>query len=159
MNSKDLRILCCNWVLYDRSRMKLRPFILSQTIHLKLTSLANDLRRKYPDMKSLFNNSNSWRISSSEIYRLVVLVRTDVSEARIASIFRVRNQGAKNKLAVASDCITLGIPTANVFLFCRLCSLWWLRRYVTLVLRKSQGDTTQKTTFFIVIAVITSNLT
>jgi hypothetical protein len=46
-------------------------------------------------------------MSTSGMSRRVVLVRTDVSEERIASIFRVKNQRTKNTLAVVSDCSTL----------------------------------------------------
>jgi hypothetical protein len=72
--------------------------------------------------------------------------RTDVSEEHIASIFRVLQ--------------TLAI--ANIFLVRWLLSLWRWRRYIppkTGFLQKPHGDTSQETTFFIVTAAKTSNLT
>jgi hypothetical protein len=65
---------------------------------------------------------------SSGLLRRVALVRTEVSEGRIASIIRVTKIGELGKLAVTSN-------------------------------QEPHDVTSQKTAFFIVTAVKTSNLT
>jgi hypothetical protein len=82
------------------------------------------------------------------MWRRVELVWTDVSEERIASIFRVE------KSEVCSHLLTL-VPRLRIFLPRR-----W-RRYGPPTRRFTQdlgGATSQKTAFFIVTAVKTSNL-
>jgi hypothetical protein len=46
-------------------------------------------------------------MSFTEIYRRVVFVGTDVSEERIAPIFRVKAINELNTLAIAKDCSKL----------------------------------------------------
>jgi hypothetical protein len=72
--------------------------------------------------------------------RRVALVRIDVSEQRIAFIFKVeRNRELGTTLAVSSR--QQHFPPKRLFL------------------QEPHGVTSQKTTFFIVIAMKTSNLT
>jgi hypothetical protein len=81
--------------------------------------------------------------------RRVVLVRTDVSEELTTPFIRVTRLG---ELGTA-----VALFLAHVFL-----SPWWRRRYVPpkrRFLQEPHGVTSQKTTFFIVTAVKTSNLT
>jgi hypothetical protein len=79
--------------------------------------------------------------------RRVALVRTDISEDLIASIIRVTRIGEPGTLAVTSNRRTL---RSKYILFLR-----GVRRF----LQESHGVTSQKTTFFIVTAVKTSNFT
>jgi hypothetical protein len=88
-----------------------------------------------------------WRMPFSGMWCRVDLVWTDVSEERIASIFRIE-KSAFNEPAWAGGysllhLLTL-VPRTRNFL------PWRCRRY---------GATSQKTAFFIVTAVKTSNLT
>jgi hypothetical protein len=101
------------------------------------------------------------------MWRRVVLVRTDVSEERIASIFRVE-KSLSEKPASASSCrlslSRLSIESAAT------CSLWFLARGFFYL--EDGGDTflrnvgsqelhgarSDKTSFFIVTVVKTSNL-
>jgi hypothetical protein len=87
--------------------------------------------------------------ASSGMWRRVDIVWTDISEERIASIFRVE------KSASCSHMLTL-VPGSRIFLPSR-----W-RRYVPPKRRFTQdlhGATFQKTAFFVDTAVKTSNVT
>jgi hypothetical protein len=100
-------------------------------------------RNNYFRMKSY-----NWRMPSSGMWRRVDLLWTDVSEERIASIFRAE------KFTCCSHLLTLVFRT-RIFLFWR----WWYvppKRRFTHDLR---GATSQKTAFFIVTAAKTSNFT
>jgi hypothetical protein len=93
--------------------------------------------------------------------RRVTLVRTDVSEEFIASVIKVKRISAleTTSLAVTSNPRTL---RRNLFLLHRFLSLWWWRRYVPpkrQFLQEPHSVTSQKTVFFTVTAVKTSNLT
>jgi hypothetical protein len=95
-----------------------------------------------------------WRMPSSEMVRRVVHVRSDVSEERIASIFKVTRIG---KLGTSLAVTSKPNPAARWFLL-----PWWWRLYVPpkyLLLQEPHGIMSQKTAFFKVIAVKTSNLT
>jgi hypothetical protein len=86
-------------------------------------------------------------MSSSGVWRCVDLALTEVSEERIASIFRVEEY--------ASHLLTLA-PRSRILL------PWRWRRYVPPKCRLTQdlhSATPQKTIFFIVTAVKASNLT
>jgi hypothetical protein len=87
--------------------------------------------------------------------RRVGLVRTDVSEDRSTSIIRVTRIGELGMLAVNSNRRTQRRNTLSPL------SLWW-KRYVPpkrRLLQEPHGVISQKTAFFIAIAVQTSNLT
>jgi hypothetical protein len=84
-----------------------------------------------------------WRMSSSGMWRRVALVRTDISEDRIASIIRV-------KLLVTSN-----VPSSPIF----HCNDGGDTLSEMSFLQGPQGVTSQKTAYFIVTAVRTSNLT
>jgi hypothetical protein len=79
----------------------------------------------------------NWRMESSEILRHVALVRTDVSEEYRASFFRVTRVGELGT--------SLGVTSK--------------RRTLRKPLQELHGVTSQKTPFFIVTAVKTSNIT
>jgi hypothetical protein len=92
------------------------------------------------------NKINLWRMVSSGMLRRVVLVRTDVSEELSASFNKVTRIGELGTtLAVTNNRRTLGRNTNLVFL------RWFLQ--------EPRGVTSQKTPFFIVTVVKTSNLT
>jgi hypothetical protein len=103
------------------------------------------------------------RMVSSGLLRRVALVRTDVSEETGASFIRMTKVGELGTTQVAtSNRLTLRRNTNILFLVHRLLSPWWRRRQVPpkrRFLQKPQGLTSQKTPFFIVTAVKTSNLT
>jgi hypothetical protein len=115
---------------------------------------------------------NTWRMTSSGMLRRVALVKTDVSEELSASIIRATRIGQLGTtLAVPSHRRTL---RRNFFAACvgcylritlfpvhRFLSPWWWRRSVPTkrrFLQQHHGVTSQKTPFFIVTAVKTSNL-
>jgi hypothetical protein len=105
-----------------------------------------------------------WRMTSSGMLRRVDLVRTKVSEELSASIIRVTRIGELGVLAITRNRRTLRINTFVfvAFVVHQFLSPWWWRRYVPLkrqFLQEPQGITSQKTPFFIVTAVETSNLT
>jgi hypothetical protein len=86
------------------------------------------------------------------MWRLVDFVWTNVSEERLASTFRVEKSASEEP--VCNHLLTL-VPTSMIFL------PWKWRRYVPPKRRFTQnlhGATSQKTTFFILTAVKTSNL-
>jgi hypothetical protein len=83
-------------------------------------------------------------MESSGILHHVALVRTDVSEVLSASIMRVTK---------ISELGTTLAVTSNL---CMLCSSPFL---VTLMMEAPHGVTSQKTPFFIVTAMKTSNFT
>jgi hypothetical protein len=88
-----------------------------------------------------------WRMSFAGMLRRVAHVRTDVSQKRRASIIRVTRIGELGTLVV----------TSLVHLF--LSPWWW--RYVppkSRFVQEPHGVTSQKTAFFMVTAVKTSNL-
>jgi hypothetical protein len=110
-------------------------------------------------------------VSSGTLCR-VALVRTDVSEDLSASFIRVTRIGELGTtLAVTSNRRSLRRNTKwyfgcqlqlVLFLVHRFLSLWWRRRYVLpkrRFLQEPHGVISQKTPFFIVTAVKTSNLT
>jgi hypothetical protein len=115
-------------------------------------------------------------MASSGMLRRVALVRTDVSEELSASIIRVTRFGELGTLAVTSNRRTLRrtiqnivflrslrrlLVTANVPTSPNLVTLMMEARYVPpkrLFLQEPHGVTSQKTPFFIVTAVKTSNL-
>jgi hypothetical protein len=101
-------------------------------------------------------------MASSGMLRRVVLVRTHVSKELNASIIRVTIMGELGiTLAVTRNTRTLRINT-KLFLAHQFLLPWWWRRYVPpkhRFLQESHGVTSQKTAFFIVTAVKTSNLT
>jgi hypothetical protein len=92
----------------------------------------------------------------SGMLRIVALVRIDISEEFNVSIIRVTRIGKLGTLSVTRNGLLMWLP-AHWFL-----SLWWCRCYVPpkrRILQETYGVTSQKTTFFIVTAVRTSNLT
>jgi hypothetical protein len=95
-----------------------------------------------------------WRMVSSGLLPRVALVRTDVSEEPGASSIRVTKIGALGTTKAA---------TSNRRMLRRNTkSPWWRRRQVPpkrRFLQEPHGVTTQKTPFFIVTTVKTSNLT
>jgi hypothetical protein len=105
-------------------------------------------------------NVTSWRMPSSGMWRRVDLVWTDISEERIASIFRVE-KSASEEPARASGCrvwrvLLKLVPRSRNFL------PWRWRRYVSPKCRFTQdlhGATSHKTAFFLVTVVKTSHLT
>jgi hypothetical protein len=93
----------------------------------------------------------------SGTWRCVDLALTDVSEERNAFIFRVGKSASEEpaRVSVCSHLFTL-VPRSRIFV------PWRWRQYVPPKRRFTQdlhGATSQKTTFFIVTAVKTSNLT
>jgi hypothetical protein len=102
------------------------------------------------------------RMAYSGMLRSVALVRTDVSEELSASFIRVTRIGVLGTtLAVTRNRRTLLVKLA-LFLVHRFLSSWERRRYVLpkcRFLHEPHGVTFQKTRFFIVTAVKTSNLT
>jgi hypothetical protein len=118
-------------------------------------------------------------MASSGMLRRVALVRTDVSEELSTSFIWVIRIGELWKtLAVNSNRHTLQRNTNTTWYFFAACiscwlqlmlflvhrflSPWWRRRYVPpkrRFLQEPHGVTSQKTTFFTVTAVKTSNLT
>jgi hypothetical protein len=113
--------------------------------------------------KSAWDIYSPWRMMSSGILRHVALVRTDVSEKPGASFIRVTRIGELGTTqAATSNRHTLRRNTKVLFLVHRFLSPWWRRRQVPpqrRYLQEPQGVTSQKTPFFIVTAVKTSNLT
>jgi hypothetical protein len=98
-----------------------------------------------------------WRMPSSGMWHRVDIVWTDVSEERSASIFRVQKFSTEEP-AWGGGC-TLQ-PPAHAGSSSGMFLSWRWRRYVSQKHRFTQdlyGSTSQKTTFFIVTAVKTSN--
>jgi hypothetical protein len=96
-----------------------------------------------------WDSHRSWRMMYSGMLRPVALVRTDISEELSASFIRVTRIGELGTmLAVTSNRRTLRRNTK-----CALSSP--KRRFI----QEPRGVTSQKTPFFIVTAVKTSNLT
>jgi hypothetical protein len=114
--------------------------------------------------RKCFNFYVAWRMSSSGMWRCVCLVLNDVSEERIASIFRIE-KSVSEEPAWAGGCrlshqseITSYIRTEQGERECRPHG----RQNVPPKRRLTQdlhSATSQKTTFFIVTAVKASNLT
>jgi hypothetical protein len=100
-----------------------------------------------------------FRMPSSGMLRHLALVRTDVSEEYIVSIIRMtRISELGTTLAVTSNRSVL----LTLFLARQFLSRWRWRRHVPMkrrFLQEPDGVTSQKTSFFIVTAVKTSNLT
>jgi hypothetical protein len=116
-----------------------------------------------------------FRLPSSEMLRRVAPVRADLSEEHSASIIKVTRVGELGTtLTVTSNrrnlrkihsmyhvcvhrlLVTVNVPSSQILV------TWWLARYVSLkrqFLQEPHGVTSQKTAFFIVTAVKTSNLT
>jgi hypothetical protein len=93
---------------------------------------------------------------SSGLLRRVALVRTDVSEEPGASFIRVTKIGALGTTqAVNSNRRTLRRNSIGIGISSQRASVPPKRRF----LQEPHGVTTQKTPFFIVTAVKTSNLT
>jgi hypothetical protein len=88
------------------------------------------------------------------MWRRVILVRTDVSEESSVFIIRLIRIGELGRLGVASNRRTL----LTLLLTHRFLSPWWWRRYVPAKRRFLHGVTSQKTTFFTVTAVKTSQI-
>jgi hypothetical protein len=87
-------------------------------------------------------------MSSLGSYALVTLVRTDVSEERIASIIKATRISELGTLAISSKRITL----LTLFLARRFLSPWWGRRYVLQrrrFLQEPHGVSSKKKAFFI----------
>jgi hypothetical protein len=106
------------------------------------------------------------RIVSSGRLRRVALVRTDVSEELSSSIIRViRIRELRKTLALTNNRRTLRRNKSSqlaLFLVHWFLSLWWRRGYLPpkrRFLQEPHDVTSQKTPFFIVIAVKTSDLT
>jgi hypothetical protein len=97
----------------------------------------------------LHNHILYWRMASSGLLRRVALVRTDVSEEPGVSLIRVTKIGE------------LGTTQAATSNRRTLRRNWWRRQVPPKCrfLQEPHGVTTQKTPFFIVTAVKTSNLT
>jgi hypothetical protein len=106
-----------------------------------------------------------WRMVSSALLRRVALVRTDVSEEPGPSFIRVTKISELGTTqAATSNRRTLRRNTMQLVLFLvhLFLSPWWRRLQVPpkrRFLQEPHGITTQKTPFFIVTAVKTSNLT
>jgi hypothetical protein len=101
-------------------------------------------------------------MASSEMLRRVALVRTDVSEELSASIIRVtRISEVGTTLTVTSNRRTLLLVTVSVVPSSQI--VFTLMKEAPppkrLFLQEPHGNTSQKTVFFIVTAVKTSNLT
>jgi hypothetical protein len=98
-----------------------------------------------------------WRMVSSGMLHRVALVRTYVSEELSASIIRMTRIGELGTLAVTGNRRALRKIQSDRFL-----SLWWRRLYVPpkhRFLQEPHAVTSEKTPFFIVTAVKTSNFT
>jgi hypothetical protein len=120
----------------------------------------------FNDSVSNSNNIVCWMVSSGML-RHVALVRTDVSEELSATFIRVTRIGELvTMLAVTSNRHTLRsmrwlLVTASVVPSSQFLSPWWWRRYVPpkrRFLQEPHGVTSQKTPFFIVTIMKTSNL-
>jgi hypothetical protein len=111
-----------------------------------------------PDMKDLrFSQRWLWRMPSSALWRCVDLVWTDVSEERVAAIFRVeKSLSLLIQLGVFEWWLSLQ-PPAHAGSSLADFLPWRWRRYVPLKCRFTQdlhGSTSQKTAFFIVILTV-----
>jgi hypothetical protein len=97
---------------------------------------------------------------SSVVLRRVALVRTDVSEERTASIIRMKRIGELWTLSVTSNRRTLwrntsiNYSSSPILITLTMAAIPPKRRF----LQKPRGVTFQKTAFFIVTIVTTSNV-
>jgi hypothetical protein len=106
--------------------------------HKYISSMKMNIVACVQTLRNLYYYS-VWRMASSGMLHHLALVRTDVSEEFGASFIRVTRIGELGTLAVTSN--------------------WRTLQRSTVFLQEPHGITSQKTSFFIVTAVETSNLT
>jgi hypothetical protein len=97
------------------------------------------------------NNAVFWDVTP------YAFVRTDVSEERIASIIRVTRIGELGTLSATSNRVTANVVPSSPILLPLM--IEGLSSKKCRFLQEPHGVTSQKTAFFIVTAVKTSNLT
>jgi hypothetical protein len=137
---------------YNKAKLFRLGFIDCRADTNKTNSVALSPRANYTDWSTatcrrvgqINEEISQRRMASSGILRRVALVRTEVSEELSTSFIRVTRIGE------------IGTTLVHLFL-----SFWW-RRYVSpkrWFLQEPHCVTSQRTPFFIVTAVKTSNLT
>jgi hypothetical protein len=143
MSGSQFTHRCRSWCCWVASKSSILPFY----VHFILGFL---LSRQI---------HNDWSMVSSGMLHYVALVRTDVSEELSASFIRVTRISELGAMLAVTSNRQLQLA---LFLFHRFLSSWWRRLWVPpkrRFLQEPHGVTSQKTPFFIVTAMKTSNLT